>query len=400
MNRRNTLTAVCFLGALLVGFGLVLTAFFGGSGALRAQLGLLREDPSRLSALLEGGAEEAVNKDLDRGRQFIQLYGLVQRLTGRRVVEDVSQSSNVARLDGGALNFVTLDAAPADCTGNALAAAELSRTLAEEGIPSLFLLAPQKIPRGTDPLPPGVKDYGNQNADGFLSALEGAGGAVLDLRPVFEEAGTDYGDWFFRTDHHWRPEAAFYAWGYLAQTLGADYALDLSGALADPALWETTVLEDFFLGSQGKRVGSLYAGVDDFTIYTPKFDTDLTYTCPFYAIDRSGPFNASVCFPERVETRDWFNGNPYTYYAGGDYPLATIVNHKNPEGPKILLIRDSFACALTPFLALSCSELTTVDLRYLKEDVADVAARTGPDLVLTLYTAGTVSNADMFQYSK
>ena len=399
MRRRNTLTALCLLAALLVGFGLMLTAFFGGSGALRAELGLLRQDPARLGALLEGGAEEAANKDLDRGHQFIQLYGLVQRLTGRRVVEDVSQSSNVAKLDGGALNFAYIQAQPADCTDNALAAGELSRALAAQGVPSLFLLAPQKIARGTDPLPPGVRDYGNENADGFLAALEGAGGAALDLRPLFEQSG-DYGDWFFRTDHHWRPEAAFYAWGYLAETLEADYALDLSGELADPALWDTEVLEDFFLGSQGKRVGSLYAGVDDFTVFTPKFDTDLTYTCPFYAIDRSGRFNESVCFPERVAQRDWFGGNPYTYYAGGDYPLATVVNHKNPDGPKILLIRDSFACALTPFLALSCGELTTVDLRYLKEDVADVVSRVEPDLVLTLYTAGTVSNADMFQYSK
>ena len=122
MRRRNTLTALCLLAALLVGFGLMLTAFFGGAGALRSELGLLRRDPSRLGALLEGGAEEAANKDLDRGRQFIQLYGLVQRLTGRRVVEDVSQSANVAKLDGGALNFAYIQAEPADCTDNALAA--------------------------------------------------------------------------------------------------------------------------------------------------------------------------------------------------------------------------------------------------------------------------------------
>ncbi len=108
------------------------------------------------------------------------------------------------------------------------------------------------------------------------------------------------------------------------------------------------MLEHFFLGSQGKRVGSLYAGADDITLYTPKFDTELTYSCPAYGFTRTGPFETSVCFPERVAQQDWFNGNPYTYYAGGDYPIATITNHKNPDGPRVVLLRDSFACALTP----------------------------------------------------
>ena len=154
------------------------------------------------------------------------------------------------------------------------------------------------------------------------------------------------------------------------------------------------------MGSQGKRVGTLYGGVDDFTVYTPKFDTDLTYTCPFYGIDRTGPFNQSVCFPERIAARDWFDGNPYTYYAGGDYPLARAVNRNNPEGPKILLIRDSFACAMTPFLALGCSELVTVDLRYFSGDLTETILSEKPDLVVTLYTVGTLSNPEMFCRTK
>ena len=169
-------------------------------------------------------------------------------------------------------------------------------------------------------------------------------------------------------------------------------------ALLEEDNWDRQVLEDFFLGSQGKRVGSLYAGVDDITLYTPKFDTELTYTCPVYAMERSGPFSESVCFPERVARRDWFGENPYVYYAGGDYPLASIVNHKNPSGPRIVLLRDSFACALTPFLALSCSELTTVDLRYFSGDLLETIAGLEPDLVLTLYTAGTTSNPALFQF--
>lgn len=78
--------------------------------------------------------------------------------------------------------------------------------------------------------------------------------------------------------------------------------------------------------------------------------------------------------------------------------MATIVNHSNPDGPRVLLLRDSFACALTPFLALSCSELITVDLRYYEGDVTELIRAEEPELVLTLYTAGTAGLENLFTY--
>ncbi|UQT49037.1 hypothetical protein M5E87_03115 [Flavonifractor plautii] len=140
-----------------------------------------------------------------------------------------------------------------------------------------------------------------------------AGNGLSGSAPLFEENGI-YSNWFFRTDHHWKPEAAFFAWQALTDELEGRYGLAADPALTDPANWDTRVLEHFFLGSQGKRVGSLYAGADDITLYTPKFDSELTYSCPAYGFTRTGPFETSVCFPERVAQQDWFNGNPYTYY--------------------------------------------------------------------------------------
>ena len=105
-----------------------------------------------------------------------------------------------------------------------------------------------------------------------------------------------------------------------------------------------------------------------------------------------------MCFPERVAQQDWFNGNPYTYYAGGDYPIATITNHKNPDGPRVVLLRDSFACALTPFLALSCGELITIDLRYFHDDLLSYVDWLEPDVVLVMYTAGSLALDPLFDF--
>ena len=398
MRRRNTITAAVFLLAVAAGFVLLATSFLGGEGKLEALLKGFARDRDVMAFV--DGAETAINQDLDRDHLFIQLYGGVQRLSGRRVVEDAVSENTVAKLSTGALNFVDLqDSAQADeaAVANAAATAAFAQELELLDIPYLYLCAPQKIQRGQQLLPAGVEENGNADADAFLAELEHTGTDYVDLRPLFENNGI-YANWFFRTDHHWKPEAAFFAWRELAGVLEERYGFYTDPALTNLANWETRVLEGFFLGSQGKRVGSLYAGVDDFTIYTPRFDTDLTYSCPSYGFTRTGPFNQSVCFPERVAEQNWFNGNPYTYYAGGDYPMATIVNHNNQDGPRVLLLRDSFACALTPFLALSCSELITVDLRYYEGDVTELIRAEEPELVLTLYTAGTAGLENLFTY--
>ena len=400
MRRRNTITAVVFLLAVAAGFVLLLTSFFGGEGKFETLLkSFVRE---RDVMAFVDGAESAVNQDLDREHWFIQLYGGVQRLSGRRIVEDAVSENTVAKLSTGALNFVNMGThvwVGPQTTENAANTAAFARELEELGIPYLYLCAPQKLQRGVQLLPAPLAESGNASADAFLEELDRQGTDYLDLRPLFENNGI-YSSWFFKTDHHWKPEAAFFAWQELAGVLEDCYGFRTSPGLTNPANWSTQVLEDFFLGSQGKRVGSLYAGADDITLYAPLFDTNLTYACEAYGFSRTGPFETSVCFPERVAERDWFNGNPYTYYSGGDYPIATITNHNNPDGPRIVMLRDSFACALAPFLSLSCSELITIDLRHFDGDLMETIGAYDPDLVLTLYTASTTGLENMFQFDK
>jgi len=399
MKRRYTITAVLFLLMAAGGFFMLATSFFGGEGNLEALLKSFAKDKDVTTFL--AGAETAVNQDLDRDHLFIQFYGGVQRLTGRRMVEDAVEENTVVKLDTGALNFVKPNstAEPAESVeANAAATADFADQLAELDIPYLFVMAPQKIQRGQDLLPVGMEENGNSTADAFLEELDRWDVSSFDLRPLFESNGI-YSGWFFNTDHHWKPEAAFFAWQNLAKLLDDRYGFVTSPTLTDPANWSTTVLDDYFLGSQGKRVGSLYAGVDDFTIYTPKFKTELTYSSPDGGFERTGSFNQSVCFPERVAKKDWFNGNPYTYYSGGDYGLATMTNHKNPKGPKIVLLRESFSCALAPFLALSCSELTTIDLRYYQGDLMDTIESLEPDLVITMYAARSTGLKNMFAFN-
>lgn len=398
MKRKESVTALLFLCALLAGSVLLATSFFGGEGHLETALKTVVADPGQLPAFL-AGAESAANQDMDRSHTFIELYGGVQRLLGRRVVVDMADPEyTVAKLKDGTLAFQGLTAAPTDQTGHADALAHLRDFAAEDNIPFLYVQAPQKIQK--EDLPQGMENYGNENADDLLSQLAARGVDTLDLRGDLLAAAGEPGaaPFYFRTDHHWTPAAGYEAYRLISSELEERYAFPADAAFRNPQQYTVTTYPDWFLGSQGKRVGTRYAGLDGVDLWVPKFETDFTYTADGFIAPRSGPFEASLLFPERLEPKDYFAGNPYTLYSGGDYPLGRMVNHLNEDGPRVLLIRDSFSCAMAPFLALQCSELMTMDMRYFDEDLGEYLHWLQPDLVMVMYSASTTRLDHMFPF--
>ncbi len=342
--------------------------------------------------------EGALNESADRTHGFIQLFGGVQRLLGKRVIEDANPETMVVRLDNGKLQFVSKDAEQQDVSEEARSLVALNDTLEQAGIPLLFMAAPSKVREGKEGLPEVTTEYGNAQMNQLVSLVEEGGVEVLDFRRTFDRL-SNFDDYFFNTDHHWKPEGAFLAFQTLCAYLEEQYGFSIDDALVDPDQYEFTVYEDIFLGSQGKRVGTFYAGVDDITLIAPRFETRLTYRVPLAQIDRTGDYRETVIFQDRVATTDYFGGNPYTLYAGGDYDFAKVINHNNPDGPHILLVRDSYACALTPFLSLACGTLETIDLRYFQDSLTEYILENKPDIVLFLYTTATTNTPAMFQFS-
>ncbi len=350
------------------------------------------------AAAFTGGAGQHVNTILDRNHLFIQLYGGIQRLAGRRVMEDVEPDYTVLKLSDGTLTFVRGNRE--DPARQEASFSRLRDELAQRNTPLLYVQAPNKLAPDDGRLPPGVEDFSNGYADDLLSMLAGLGIDTLDLRETFLTAEGGWASWFFSTDHHWKPEGAFLACQVLCGVLREEYGLAVDGACTDEDAFSKTVYEDWFLGSQGKRVGSLYAGTDDITAWSPDFHTLFHYEVYSQRIARTGSFDETLMFYERVEEKDWFGGNPYTLYSGGDYPMARITNYLSRGGPRIMLLRDSYACALTPFLALGCGELVTFDLRYFEENdrLLDYVDWLKPDLVLMMYSAGPLRLDELLQF--
>ena len=354
--------------------------------------------PAQALETLSDSAEGALNDALDKDHFFIQLYGGAQRAAGQRVLEDVDEDYTVYKLSDGSLAFANGDP-DAPIEENADALARLARQMEEEGRQVLYLQAPQKIGgEGTPTLPAGVEDYGNAWADELLALLEQEGVDTLDFRETLARDGAEWTSYFFTTDHHWTPAAAFLCWQELAQVLEEEYSLSIQDKYTDPGQFSVTYYDGVFLGSQGKRTGSAYAGLDLFQLWQPLFPTWLTYSIPIQQETRTGTFQQSLLFPERLEEDDPFEANPYTYYSGGDYSFTRTTNHLDPGGTRIMLLRDSFACVFSPFLALACGELTTIDLRYFQDDFLSYVDWVDPDLILLLYSPGSLASQDPFSF--
>ena len=399
MKRSNTILAAAFLVLLFAMAGYTLTNF----GAIRADLktqwaNRADKTDSGLIAKLEFSADRAeglLNAALDREHYFIQLYGGVQKLTNQKFVED-SYSYCVIRMKNGALTFGSIGQEQKDVSHNAAATAEFAEKLAALDIPFSAVMTPQKVPQAVESVPAALKDYHNEEADRFLALLEEQGLHTVDLR---DEMGDDLTPYFYRTDHHWNAHGAFFGNRIMTDALADRYGFTPFEPGLNAGRFSRRTYEDLFLGSQGKRVGTLYAGTDDFVLYDPEFPTDLTYQVSETAVPRTGTLGQALYFEEHL-VQDYFTANPYVTFAGGDWGKATAVNHLNPDGPKVVMIRDSFACALIPFFALQCSELTTVDLRaYRGEDLlADIEAA-DPDFVVLFYSPSTTVSDNMFEFS-
>ncbi len=339
---------------------------------------------------------------------LVSLNGAFQRAIGRRTVSNTKNLDVVRLSDGSLAGGITLTS-PSKIADAAAETAdvivELSRRLESiqrpsgTGIPLLFVLCPAKVAPGDGRLPQGVSCPVNDIADAVLRHLDAAGVPYLDLRAKILETGIPYGDFFFRTDHHWLPRTGLWAAAAVARKIGEITGIAVDEAVFAPAGYEEGLKgEKSFLGSLGKRTGAGYAGLDDFSYPVPTFATDLELETLSLRHGKTkmtrlrGPFLEALRDP-KFEKRGIYVANPYSAILSGNRPFQRVINHGESNGAKVLLLKDSFALCVAPYLALSCGEVDLVDCRYMRGlSFLDIAARERPDIVAIIVNAGSTGS--------
>ena len=322
-------------------------------------------------------------------KQYIEANGLLHKISSKQFVQDVG-SNHITKLNNGHLAMASLKESVIDSKKAADYVIEFNEFAKQENIDFLYISVPNKLYKNNPLAITGVyPQYGD--ATEFLSIIKENGVDCIDIAKEFETAEIDQYDMYFKTDHHWKPEGAFFAFQKTCEFLKNHYGYDIDSKITDINEYKIEKYKNYFVGTEGKRTGSLYSGKDDFSLIYPKFETHLSMT----DVDAS----KEGSFYEVIFDLEMFNSEfVYCTYLGFDTPLKVIKNSNSFSDKKIMLVRDSFGGTLGPYLSLACSELYMVDLRTEQMtncNIMDYAKELGVDTVVVLYSNNTLQDTDL-----
>lgn len=247
-------------------------------------------------------------------------------------------------------------------------------------IPVVFSLIPTQACIWADRLPEGAPNA--SQTDLMAQAQEAVTGATwADVyTPLMEHKDEDI---FYRTDHHWTSLGAYYGYTGLASALGYTPV-----PLTD---YTPTVRSTEFYGTVFSSSGVRWVKPDTITTYVP--DDGITVVSHTY--DNSGnpvEEQRALYVESFLSVKD-----KYSMFLGGNQSLGVVTNTNNPDGPKLLIIRDSYADSLVPFLTAHYSEIHLIDPRYYHLSVKDYVEQNGIDQALVLYSVPNfVTDGNMF----
>ena len=341
--------------------------------------------------------EHACEKGLLYNDSLVDINSLKENFLGTRVI--LKDDGDVVKSDSGSLIQPEPQIKKSDIDKIVHEINKLKTVSENNGAKFLYCMAPSK--ELYEVAPPNIENHGYENRKKFLSSLSESKIPCVDLSKALKEYGVKDSEIFYYTDHHWTARSGFTANKIICEELNKRYGFEYIPQYTDINNYNIVNYPDWFLGSKGKKAGLFFSGkgADDFELITPKFKTDLIEEQPFKGQIRKGNFENTIIYKENLE-KNYHHTSLYATYGGGDFRLQIIKNNLNPDGKKILIIRDSFASVVTPFLSQQTSELHICDLRDFsgmigdKINVEEYIKDTKPDYVLILYTG--ITNSDFF----
>ena len=259
---------------------------------------------------------------------------------------------------------------------------EFSKDLEKNGIKFCSITYPSKFSKFKPDFPPGIVDYSNNNVDTYLNVLKKNNVNCLDLRENANQQFKEHLPLFFRTDHHWKPETAFWASGEILKYLNKTFNMDFNCSLLSKDNFKFTTYPNMFLGSHGKKVTLALTSPEDITIIEPNFETNFETSGLDRVELKRGSYSDVL-----LNYNELFYDNPYEGDAYSTYsPPSYIVNLSQNAKHKILIIHDSFSIPVIPFLATAAKETIHIDIRWEnKYSVEKYILNIKPDVVLLAY---------------
>lgn len=227
------------------------------------------------------------------------------------------------------------------------------------------------------------------DAAGILGSSLPAFATVEDQRQIFSLIERGMGDsvhWvdaysvlnrykseklYYKTDHHWTTQAAFYLFRETAADLG------IKGDVSDDYVSYTVT--DSFNGVLASKSGVGLGEKESIDIYVPSSgDDDVIVNYVDEAKKTSSLYDSS-----KLESR-----NQYEVFFGGNTSVMDI-RTVSTSSKRLLVIKDSFANCFIPFLTPHYREIVVVDPRYYSGTMEEIMDTYRITDVLIMYSGNT-----------
>lgn len=195
----------------------------------------------------------------------------------------------------------------------------------------------------------------------------------VDTCEALKAASNEY--LYYRTDHHWTSRGAYEAYKELCKSLELE--------AKNQQDFDIKPVTESFYGSLSSKIASEHSEPDRVEVYFPKKDGEVVVTY----VDEQKKL-PSLYDSVKLDEKD-----KYQVFTGGNHPRLNIKSMGNPE-KKLLLIKDSYANAMLPFLIFNYGEIEVIDLRYFTDDLDKVIESKGITDVLFLYNVNTFNEDD------
>lgn len=241
----------------------------------------------------------------------------------------------------------------------------VSRLAGKADCPVYLGLIPSAAEIHRDRLPQGAESWDQAAFIAQAAELEGVE-PVDFLTPLTAHSEESI---FYRTDHHWTTLGAYYGYAALMESLGRGEEV-LERETFEPWI---EYHADEFQGTLYSQSGVHWLPPDTIELWVPDEGFEVTSW-------RDGsPKWAALYDLNKLQTKD-----KYSAFLGGNQPLCVI---RNPEGTgKLLVIRDSYADSLAPFMAQHFEEVHLLDPRYYRYSAARYAEENGLDAIAVVYS--------------
>ncbi len=253
--------------------------------------------------------------------------------------------------------------------------AKFSKFAEESDLPVYVAVPPRKMDALASSLPDTFPREHTLRLYALLKNSLAEDAVYVDLLSVLSGKSEFAGHLYFKTDHHWTADGAYLAYREIVKAMGKT-------PLALEEFKTEEVISEFRGSDFTKKNTS--KSLDVVTGIYPDGEYTVEFVQSPYESDENNRKIEGFFDYDKVKSSE-----PYAVYLGGNSPYVRV-KKTGETNETLLVVRDSFANALAPFLA-EHFDLVLIDPRFFPTGLSEIAEKENVSAMLILENMGSLT---------